>query len=288
VISSLQESIFKRRRESTFAFHVLQDAESPLLYRGDPHCLKRIVENLLSNAAKFTSVGSVDVSVSSEDDSSLTIVVSDTGMGMPAEIISNVREHFDHGESMAVYEQGNVGVGLSLVTEMVRLLKGVITVESAVRVGSSFTVKLPFEPVYYPWSTHRPVSGMKIVDFCVDEKNERVTVNLCRFYGIDLEIIHDVRLSLTFQPVAVFFVECLSGGDEFAFLEDCFQKGFFQGTVVACLTDLVPPPMSRKVELFSKPLKPEIVRAYCIKLARGSITDQSTFHKVAVPVPKDL
>jgi signal transduction histidine kinase len=104
--------------------------------------LKQIVLNLLSNAAKFTEEGEINVSAW-QHDGSLMLAVSDTGVGMTEEVLGYIFEEFRQAEMSSTGEYGGTGLGLAIVKRLVDLLGGEIKVESEVGKGSTFSIKLP-------------------------------------------------------------------------------------------------------------------------------------------------
>lgn len=106
----------------------------------DRELLALVWNNLLSNAFKFTPRGgTVSVRLTS-DETCATVCVCDTGCGMTAEVGAHIFEKFYQGDTSHA-TQGN-GLGLSLVKRVTEILKGEISVESAVDVGTTFTVKI--------------------------------------------------------------------------------------------------------------------------------------------------
>lgn len=123
---------------------VADDVPARLL--GDPDRLKRVVTNLVENAIKFTDEGSVRVGVMRRDADHWTIQVRDSGLGIPAEVQSRIFEAFWQINSTATHDSNRgVGLGLSIVRQLVTLMKGEISVESMPDSGSTFTVTLPIE-----------------------------------------------------------------------------------------------------------------------------------------------
>lgn len=116
------------------------DIAEDVTVQGDRELLALVWNNLLSNAFKFTpSGGTVSVSLTA-DEAFAAVRVQDTGCGMSAEVGAHIFEKFYQGD-MSHATQGN-GLGLALVKRVVDILKGEISVESTVGVGSTFTVKI--------------------------------------------------------------------------------------------------------------------------------------------------
>ncbi|MEW6390682.1 MAG: hybrid sensor histidine kinase/response regulator [Pseudomonadota bacterium] len=117
---------------------------TPIWLNGDHTRVAQIVSNLLNNAAKYTPNGGTVSLTASAADGWATITVSDTGVGIPAEMQSKIFEIFAQVEDHLGKAQGGLGIGLALVKQLVNLHGGVITVDSAgENRGSAFTVRLP-------------------------------------------------------------------------------------------------------------------------------------------------
>jgi signal transduction histidine kinase len=113
----------------------------------DPLRLRQILCNLLENAVKYTDKGSVSLIVDfrSRKKGELVFTVIDTGIGIPETKIGSIFKPFVQGQSYDTRMYGGVGLGLSIVHELVRLMNGKITVNSKVGVGSMFAVTIPLE-----------------------------------------------------------------------------------------------------------------------------------------------
>ncbi len=103
--------------------------------------LKETVQNLVSNALKFSREGHVRVTFEREADR-LRIAVRDTGVGIPLECQARIFEVFERVETHDTHRPG-VGLGLYIVKTLVQLMQGTIEVESRLGAGSCFTVRLP-------------------------------------------------------------------------------------------------------------------------------------------------
>jgi len=110
----------------------------------DREKLAQIVLNLLDNAVKFTEQGEIRISASQQN-GSLKLAVSDTGVGIQKEDLNKVFEEFHRGDSYNAKNYRGTGLGLAITQKFVNLLGGEIAVESEVGKGSVFTVTLPLD-----------------------------------------------------------------------------------------------------------------------------------------------
>ncbi len=112
----------------------------------DPDKLTKIVNNLLSNAFKFT-INYIRVQLSIID-KQLVLIVEDNGIGIPEEHIEKIFDQFYRVDDTYTSKTCGTGIGLALVKELIDLHKGTITVESSAGNGSRFIVHLPVDKEY--------------------------------------------------------------------------------------------------------------------------------------------
>jgi signal transduction histidine kinase/ActR/RegA family two-component response regulator len=114
---------------------------------GDPDRLQQVVANLLSNAVKFTSSGG-RITVSLRDVEGLSeLTVTDTGQGIAPELLPHIFDRFRQGDSSSTRHSGGLGLGLTLVREIVALHGGSVAASSAGSgAGATFMVRLPAAP----------------------------------------------------------------------------------------------------------------------------------------------
>jgi signal transduction histidine kinase/CheY-like chemotaxis protein len=113
-------------------------------FYGDGVRLEQIAWNLLSNAVKYTpDSGAVHVRLRRADDA-VELAVTDTGQGIPHDLLQSVFERFRQADGSTTRPQGGLGLGLSIVKQLVELHGGTVSVESGGDGrGSTFTVRLP-------------------------------------------------------------------------------------------------------------------------------------------------
>ncbi|OLL27430.1 hypothetical protein BTH42_33050 [Burkholderia sp. SRS-W-2-2016] len=111
--------------------------------RGDPTRLAQVINNLLSNALKFTEQGEVLLRMTAPDTTALQIEVEDTGIGMTDEQQLYVFEPFNQADATISRRFGGTGLGLTLCSRLMQAMGGSIAVRSEPGKGSCFTVRVP-------------------------------------------------------------------------------------------------------------------------------------------------
>ncbi|HEY3303765.1 MAG TPA: GAF domain-containing protein [Candidatus Binatia bacterium] len=117
--------------------------------------VRQILQNIISNACKFTEKGTIAVSTRRAGEM-VEFVVADTGIGIPQDMQSMIFEKFRQVDSSETRSYGGVGLGLYIAKQFTELLGGEITVESEVGKGSKFIVRIPAG-----CNSARPATGEK-------------------------------------------------------------------------------------------------------------------------------
>ena len=126
------------------AIHIQIAEDVPTVVLGDPVRLRQVLVNLLGNAVKFTSRGSITLSVTqihgepNGQQANLHFLVCDTGIGIPNEQQDTIFEAFGQADSSVTRRFGGTGLGLTICSQLVQLMGGRIWVESTPGVGSMF------------------------------------------------------------------------------------------------------------------------------------------------------
>jgi signal transduction histidine kinase/CheY-like chemotaxis protein/NO-binding membrane sensor protein with MHYT domain len=124
-------------------------------WRGDPGRVRQVLQNLVSNAVKFTDRGAVNVDIG-HDGSRLVLRVADTGPGIPIEQQARVFDSFAQADASTTRRYGGSGLGLSISRALVELMGGEIVLDSKPGQGSTFTVRLPLTQVDRPVAIAEP------------------------------------------------------------------------------------------------------------------------------------
>ena len=112
----------------------------PVTFYGDPHRLRQILTNLISNALKFTTTGRIAISAAMDDGHSehVRIDVSDTGIGIPRDAQDRIFDSFSQADGSTTRKYGGTGLGLAIVKQLVGMMGGHLGLSSVPGEGSTF------------------------------------------------------------------------------------------------------------------------------------------------------
>ncbi|MCF2443819.1 response regulator [Dyadobacter sp. CY345] len=194
-------------RQKNIDFRIIIEESIPSIIETDRMRLEQILKNLISNALKFTSQGSVEMTVKSSpvNKKSICFVVKDTGIGIPPEKQQLIFEAFQQADGSTKRKYGGTGLGLSISRELVKLLGGEISLASVVGAGSEFTLDIPIfqsaittEPKNNNYFQH---AEEEVAIKKVDEPNYRYLSSLIP------ESIPDDRSAITEHDKSILIIE---------------------------------------------------------------------------------
>ena len=138
-------------RQKGLMFDLLVDDDVPNRIMVDSLRLRQILTNLVGNAIKFTSEGSVRSRVSVEHlpggNDILCISVEDSGIGIPANRLEAIFREFSQGDDSTARFFGGTGLGLTISNELAQMMGGELQVSSEEGRGSVFTLRIPLRPI---------------------------------------------------------------------------------------------------------------------------------------------
>jgi PAS domain S-box-containing protein len=235
---SLREILPRLRSEFGYAATakslILDIEDSTDFAHSDPTLLPVILRNLIGNAIKYTQYGTVRLRVRSAA-SQLYIDITDTGPGIPAEHLQRLFEAFYQIDNPSHDQRQGVGLGLSIVQTICRLLGHEVTIESRLGEGSTFTVqiargvatRLPQEPVSISTAiAAAPSSGGKILHIEDDPGIARSIALLLDLEGYDV-------VSADSRDEAVRHVEVLGLRPDLILCDFQLPLGFTGAEIVA-------------------------------------------------------
>jgi signal transduction histidine kinase/CheY-like chemotaxis protein len=147
-LDEIMRSYSFRSKAKHLAFEIKKGNNLPEEVIGDQIRLNQILSNLLSNAMKFTSTGSITVLIKelsrTANQSKIEFTVSDTGIGIPKDKLVDIFENFTQASSDTTRHFGGTGMGLAICKKLVELQGGTISIESEPDKGSTFRFAISF------------------------------------------------------------------------------------------------------------------------------------------------
>lgn len=148
LISSTVKMFSQPAHDKGLALHTHMDPETPRLLKGDAQHLRQIIINLIGNSVKFTSHGFVSIDIKpvtlDTDTTLLSFQIKDTGIGIAEDKQAAIFDSFTQEDDSITRRYGGTGLGTTISRDLVELMGGRISLESAPNRGTTFTVTLPF------------------------------------------------------------------------------------------------------------------------------------------------
>lgn len=186
---------------------------SPMLM-GDGAKLRQILNNLVSNAIKFTDKGQVTLSIehleSTEDTCKVKLSVSDSGIGVAKDKQATIFEKFQQADGSTTRQYGGTGLGLAICREMVKMMGGEVVVDSEPGKGSTFyfVLELPKEKTTIPLEERSILRGLNIL--LVDDSmlNMRITTVQLEAFGAKAVSCIDPNMAIPMAEKAMAQGQC--------------------------------------------------------------------------------
>lgn len=209
IIQQLNASFNLKAKEKGILFSVLLHPSVPEYVKGDPHRINQILNNLLSNAMKFTEKGYVTLEIAVHElygrFATLCLQVSDSGIGIEKDHLGYIFENFAQASSDTTRKFGGTGLGLAITKQLIEMQHGTISVSSKTGVGTTFSVLLPFEisKESEVLQNNKPTSqlviksedfrGKRILVAEDNEINQFVLQSSLQQYNLDVTIVSNGR-----------------------------------------------------------------------------------------------
>jgi len=219
VIKSASDLIRPNIIKKNVTFTTYLDDDIPEFMMGDPTRLQQVLVNLLTNAAKFTSRGSITLKVrnippdfinDSPTNSTLNFEITDTGIGIASEIQDNLFQDFTQANKSINRIYGGTGLGLAICKELVQLMGGEIGVRSLPNEGSTFWFTIPIKERVIPVSDEHsmpntspiPTKQRKLNILLVEDNkvNQEVMHGLLTLLGDDVTIANNGQEAIDVFP----------------------------------------------------------------------------------------
>ena len=184
------------------------DPSIPVYLKGDPHKLIQVLNNLVSNAVKFTEKGGISINIEkgqeTEENVSLNFTVTDSGIGIAKENLQYIFESFAQAPEDTTRKFGGTGLGLAITKKLIELQSGNISVDSVLGQGTQFRFALNYKKSNKKASQNR--SRQRRYDVSFENKklllvednaiNQKVILHILNKAGIKTEIAENGRLAI--------------------------------------------------------------------------------------------
>lgn len=208
LIHSVYTMFFAKAQSKELQFSLSIDPSLPPLVNGDPTRLNQVLTNLIGNAIKFTSEGSIIVSCvitgRENENVHLRISIKDSGIGISADKLTSIFERFTQAESATSRHFGGTGLGLSIAKRLLELQDGELRVKSEPGKGSEFyfTISYPiadeksFQQTIVTETQHNDLRGKKILIVEDNPLNQKLALTVLKNEGIDASIAENGRIAV--------------------------------------------------------------------------------------------
>lgn len=180
--------------------------DTPRWVRGDENRLRQVLLNLVSNAVKFTAAGgAVTVELTTPAVDRLAFAVRDTGIGIPADRLTDLFEPYTQAQASTQRLYGGTGLGLSIARQLVRAMGGELSVASDEGVGSTFSFEIA-APVAAPpvasagpaapHGQHAVAAGLRVLVADDDEVNQELAGKMLHVLGAEVDVVGDGRAAV--------------------------------------------------------------------------------------------
>jgi PAS domain S-box-containing protein len=202
---SLYQSFSYKAKEKNIVFDVEYDVNMPFMVKGDNFRLSQVLNNLISNAIKFTKEGFVKLKVSLMEEKGGAFItkfsVVDTGIGIPMDKQSKIFEQFTQADSNTTRLYGGTGLGLSISVKLVELMDSSIIIQSEVGKGSDFHFSVvlqkgsliePEAPVQKPVVKSNDQFRNKLILLAEDNTfNANIARRFITGWGAEIDVVSD-------------------------------------------------------------------------------------------------
>jgi PAS domain S-box-containing protein len=257
----------------------------PLLVNADPVRLAQVVGNLLANAAKYTERGGQISLTAKRDGNQAVLTLRDNGIGIAPEMLAQIFELFVQADHSPTRSQGGLGIGLTLVKNLVAMHGGTVSAHSeGLGKGSEFAVRLPLAATTVKRAENSGIQNpetatagfrLLIVDDNEDAANSLAV--LLRLQGHLVNVAHNgpeaICAAMDFRPDAILLDIGMPGMDGYEVAKQIRQLPELTGVVIAALTGWGQEEDRRRTKAAGfnyhlvKPLDPKALDGLLAKLA---------------------
>ena len=299
-VSAMLHLFEPKIQEKNLELIKIYDPNIPQVLLGDPARLHQIILNLVSNAVKFTSTGSIVVSVQlqkeNNDEVEVGFSVSDTGIGMTEDTIKVIFDNFEQASSSTSRIYGGTGLGLAIVKQLVESQGGTISVDSKINAGSTFSISLSFKKTKIQLTSEVEAEGvvndLKNIKILVVEDvalNQLLMRTLLDEYGFGCTIAENGKIAIEKMKVETFDIILMDlqmpemdGFETTEYIRKTFRSDV---PIIALTADVTTADLSKCTsvgmdEYISKPLDEKLLYAKILNLLKRTAMKNAEATKI--------
>jgi PAS domain S-box-containing protein len=292
LVEAIIDSFAEAARAKKIDLAMSLDAKLPAGLRGDPNRLRQILNNLISNAIKFISVGGVLVRATKAEESDDQVLVRfeviDTGIGIPLEVQDRLFQPFAQVEGSTSRHYGGTGLGLVISAQLTKQMGGEIGFESTPGKGSNFHFTLRLEKatgIASPWVTTASgdsrFKGMRVLIADESSINRRVISEYLTSWGIanlavsnSAVLLNEVKRAQKMEQTVVLLDEQFPGMSGSSLARAIKHDSLRKETKIVILSSEGGAGTENAGSIIAKPVRPS--RLYSCLLALALKTDEDS------------
>ena len=147
IATTIQSFIYKAE-EKELGLVFQNSIPADMVVKGDPYRLSQVLNNILSNALKFTNSGHITIATGVSENHGdwvvIMVTISDTGIGISKDRLRTIFEPFEQADAATSRKYGGTGLGLTISKNMIEMQDGELQVRSEEGKGSTFTIRIPY------------------------------------------------------------------------------------------------------------------------------------------------
>lgn len=252
-VRMVEKMVLPLVEEKGLTIHVLISEDVPSVVYNDKSRIKQVLVNLLSNATKFTESGEIQLTVGIAElegeakQSTIQFSVTDTGIGIKPENLTDIFDEFKQIESPLKIKPGGTGLGLAISKKMVEMMGGRIRVESEYGKGSCFQFTIPIKEIPAPKKPAilpETIDRSKKLILTIDDEVESQEILKLYLENEGYEVIQAynameaMELAGKYRPLAITLDILMPGKDGWDILQDLKKDPQTEGIPVICISIL--------------------------------------------------